>query len=374
MFTYILENSLVELESSLEEGAFRWRTARLADRAYPDYDEAQELFFPIALDAVRLERYRRTPLRRLRFAEGEDLIPSDHALMLLDVTHSLFVQALHAVPIEELEPISLELAVLTNQTAIAEGIDLGELSEVHRCVETVHDYVNIGLAFLSQEDEDQAVQYLRETMLHPFFRVGRTLVLQLRQQARRLQNSLQRGRIEHWEALLDSPFRETFVGVQRRQPLFFRGLEVPGEILYRRFQTLTDVDRVTHVLEQIPVWFTVMQHWKLLPDSHVPEGMTLAVLWNTAFAHWLLNRQISPHPLQRKEIERVQKRLGGEKLGTSLATFVSLAVTEGRLGDAEAAAIQVLAEFAREKLQDVLAMDVSTVPLRFIAGLLMVAE
>ncbi|MGE0821438.1 MAG: DUF6178 family protein [Candidatus Binatia bacterium] len=374
MFTYILENSLVELESSLEEGAFRWRTARLADRAYPDYEEAQELFSPIALDTIRLERFRRAPLRRLRFAEGEDLIPSDHALMLLDVSHSLFVHALRAVPVEEIELIGLELAVLTNKAAIAEGVDLGELSEVHRCVEIVHDYVNIGLAFLAQENEDQATQFLRGTMLHPFFQVGRTLVLQLGQEAKRLTRTLQRGSLEHWESLLDSPFRETFTGVQRKQPLFFRGLEVPGEILYRRFQALSDIDRVAHVLEQIPVWFTVMQHWKLLPDRHVPEGMTLATLWNTAFVHWALDRQVNPQPLQRKDLIRVQKRLSREKLETSLAVFVSLLVAECRFPDTQVAEVQALAEFACEKLQEVLAMDVATVPLRFVTGLHMVAE
>src|SRR5262249_11056804 len=47
VYTYILENSLVELESGLEEEAFRWRNARLADRAYPDYEEARSLFHPL---------------------------------------------------------------------------------------------------------------------------------------------------------------------------------------------------------------------------------------------------------------------------------------------------------------------------------------
>ncbi len=50
MYTYILENCLMELESSLEEGAFRWRTARLADRSYPDYEEAQNCFALLRLN------------------------------------------------------------------------------------------------------------------------------------------------------------------------------------------------------------------------------------------------------------------------------------------------------------------------------------
>ena len=43
-YKQVLEWSLHELDSVLEEDALHWRNARLADRGYPAYDEARELF------------------------------------------------------------------------------------------------------------------------------------------------------------------------------------------------------------------------------------------------------------------------------------------------------------------------------------------
>ena len=41
-YTHILEQTLFELETQLEEEALRWRMARLADRGYPDFEQARE--------------------------------------------------------------------------------------------------------------------------------------------------------------------------------------------------------------------------------------------------------------------------------------------------------------------------------------------
>lgn len=372
VYTYILENSLVELESGLEEGALRWRNARLADRAYPDYEEARELFLPLAPDSVRLERFRRPVVRRLRFVDGEELIPSDHALMLLDASDSFFLRVLATLPSEDLESIGQELAALSNQVVIAEGYDPGELSEVRRSVELVHDSLNIGLAYFAEGDEARATDLLRETMLHPFFQIGLNLTLRLQQQAKQLDTDLRKGGILNWETVLDSPFRETCAGAQRRLPLFFRGLETPGEILYRRFHDLADIKRVEAILRQIPVWFIILRQWELLPEGNAPEGVTLAVLWNTAFARWVISQRVEVQPLDRQELDVLQKRLRGKKLEAKHSAFLTLASTQGNLTQEETEAIRTLAAFAREKLQEALAVDAATIDLKFVEGLLVV--
>jgi len=372
VYTYILENSLVELESGLEEDAFRWRNARLADRSYPDYEEARSLFQPLPPESLRLERFRRPATQRLRFTADEELIPSDHALMLLEVADSFFLRILAALPAEDLEVISHELAVLANQIVIAEGCDPGELSEVRRCVGLAHDSLSIGLAYFAEGDEAEATNSLRETMLRPFFQMGLSLTLRLQRQAKQLEADLRGSDFPQWETLLDSPFRETYVGVRRPLPLFFRGLETPGEILYRRFHALADVKRVEVILRQIPIWFAVLRRWQLFPESSTPEGATLAVLWNTAFAHWVLTRNVDARPLNRENLGALQKRLQERNFVAELTEFLALAATQAKLTKEEAEAIRALAAFAQEKLREVLAVDAATTDLKFIEGLLMV--
>jgi len=372
-YKHVLEWSLLDLESSLEEEALHWRDARMADRGYPSYDEAWEVFGFVAPESFSPERYRRKTLSPVRFAADEELIPADHALMLLDVRDSFLVRVLAALPAEDREPLRQELALLTNQVVIAEACDPSELAEVRRCAELVHDYVNIGLAYFSAGEHGEAARLLHETMLRPFFQAGVSLTLRLQQQERQLDADLRRGGVADWQAYLDSPFPETCAGVQRRLPLFFRGLETPGEILYRRFHTFAEIKRVETVLAQIPLWFATLRRWGLLPEGRAPEGVTLGTLWNTAFAHWVVNRTVEVRPLHRSDLSALQKRLHKTALAEQSEAFLALAAAQFKLTPEEAEALRALATHAREKLQDLLAVEAATVDLRFIDGVL-VAE
>jgi Family of unknown function (DUF6178) len=371
MYQTILEASLFELESNLEEEALRWRNARLADRGYPSYDEAWELFRLVPPESLALDRYRRTALSRVRFARDEDLIPSDHALMLLEVRDSFLIRVLATLPTEDLEPIGHELAILTNQVVIAEACDLSELSEVRRCAESVHDYVNIGVAHLAKSSEREAAQLLHEVALRPFFQVGVSLTLSLQQRAQQLDATLQQYGFQEWETYLDSPFRETCIGARRQRPLFFRGLETPGEILSRRFRDLAEVKKVEAVLSQIPVWFAAMQRWQLLPQGRAPHGVTLGVLWNTAFARWVVEDRVDIQPLSRDELSALQKQLHKTPIEEKSEQFLTLAVTQLKLIQDETEALRALAAHAREKLDEALAVvEAGSTDLRFIEGLL----
>jgi hypothetical protein len=211
---------------------------------------------------------------------------------------------------------------------------------------------------------------LQDTVIRPFFQIGRSVTLRLGQQAQRLASDLRGSIGEHWAGLVDSPFREASAGVQRRLPLFFRGLESPGEILFRQFRTVTDVEQVETVLERIPLWFAVLRRWELLPEGPVPERVTLEVLWNTAFARWAVAQKVDVQPLQRKDLRTLQKKLRGEQYEVQSSAFFALAVKQCRLSERESQALQALAEHAQGKLREALAVDATTIELRFIEGLL----
>jgi hypothetical protein len=147
-------------------------------------------------------------------------------------------------------------------------------------------------------------------------------------------------------------------------------LETPGEILFRRFQTLAEIRQVETVLAQIPLWFAVMQRGELLPAGRAPEGVTLGVLWNTAFARWVVNREVEVRPLSRADLIALQKRLRKTTIVEQSEAFLALATAQFKLTQEETAALHVLVTHAREKLQDLLSVEVATVNLRFIEGVL----
>jgi len=369
-YRHVLEWSLFELDSSLEEHSLQWRSARLADRGYPSYDEAQALFRFVAPDSLVLEQYRRAAVKKIRYAMDEELIPSDHALMFMGSHDSLLVHALRRLPPEYVEQIGHELAVLTNETAVAEARDLGEVMEIRKCAEEVHDYVNIGLAYRARESEDEAIRLLSNTLLRPFFRIGVSATLRLQQRAREIEVALRRQIGEQWETLLDSPFREVCANARRQPPVFFRGLEDPGEIFARRFRNMTEVKQVESVLDCVPLWFEVLQRGRLLPTRDLKEHETVAVLWNTAFAWWVIKGQPNMQPLKRRDLSNLQKKLTAVALNDELARFLSFLSAELSFSKDEAAAMKALASFARDKIEEILDVAVETADLRFLDGVL----
>ena len=370
MYLYVLENSLFELESGLEEAAFRWRTARLEDRGYPTYEEVQDLFRFVPPESVNLQPYERAA-GQMHFVSGDEVVtPPDHALALLSQTGSFFFRVLTALPAESLEQIGQELAYLTNSIVTAEARDTGETREIRRCVEMAHDHVNIGLAFAAKENEIEAQHLLRLTQVRPFFQVGRGLVQRLQHQANQMAAQLHENGLPEWESYLDTPFREMAVGVRRRMPVFFMGLETPGEIVSRQFSRLSEVKQVQALLAEIPIWFGVLRRWEILPEGKAPEGVTLAVLWNTAFARWVLESRADVRPLQRQELETLHEQLRHAVLEERWNGFRAFAAELMRLTHEEQGALETLARHGREKIEEVLVLDGKTMDLRFVEGLL----
>ena len=388
MYLHALENSLFELEGGLEEQAFRWRAARLEDRGYPRYEEAQTLFRFSPPDSISLQAYQRLP-DRLQLAAGDDPItPPDHALALLAEPTSFFSLVLASLPRQTIAQVGHELAYLTNSIVTAEARDTGEVSEIRRCVGMAHDYANIGLSYAAKEDEVAARELLQTTQMRPFFQIGWSLLQRLQQQAGLIATQLEESGLAEWESYLDPPFREMYAGLRRPEPLFFAGLETPGEIVSRRFGHLSEVRRVESLLVHIPTWFRVFRRWAILPEEKAPEGVGLTALWNTAFARWVLGsslkKQLTIHPLNRAELQALHAQLPqamlGERWETFLTHFLSpqppfirgarrspLAITPQELS-----ALDPLSAYARDKLEEVLVIDMQTADLHFIEGLLVV--
>lgn len=371
MYKHILEWSLLELDSALEEDTLRWRNARLADRGYPSYHEAQELFRFVAPESFSLARYQRSVAAKVRYAADEEIIPADHALMLIGGDQESFLtRALANVPPEYIEQIGQELAMLTNETAVAKACDLGEVAEVRRCAEEVHDYVNIGLAYLAHENETEAIHLLLETLLRPFFRVGVSVTIRLQNHACEIDSVLRRRVGEWWEEWLDSPFREVCAHARRRPPVFFRGLDTPGEIFTRRFRNLAEVRQVETVLQHALVWFEVLQRWQIVSAHRFSEKVSLARLWNTAFARWVMMEQMGTQPLKRGELKLLQETLQCSSLDNAQARFLSFMTAQASLTDEETVAIKTLASFAQTTLSELLTVEAETAEFRFLDGVL----
>ena len=124
------------------------------------------------------------------------------------------------------------------------------------------------------------------------------------------------------------------------------------------------------MLAQIPIWFGVIHHLAALPPGPAPEGVTLSVLWNTAFVRWVVKKTISCLPVRRTALSAWQRHVKGKKLEKELAAFIATVAMQCQLTDDDTASFRELPAFAQERLNDVMAVDVATIDLKFVEGLL----
>src|SRR5439155_13487771 len=141
-FVTVMEETWWGVDSDLEEAAFRLRNARLQDRGFPDYYEAQQIYRPLPAD--KLEE-RSEPLGRFA-GDDPEALPQDRALIHPEDAGSFFSQVLHAgFSGEAASGLRHELAYLVNRVLVAEVVDFADRDRVAENIRVAHDTVNLAL-------------------------------------------------------------------------------------------------------------------------------------------------------------------------------------------------------------------------------------
>jgi Family of unknown function (DUF6178) len=251
-FAGLMEEIYWGVAAELEEQAYSFRRARLADRGFPDYYDAQDVFAYI--NPREFLKIRETYVKPSRDELVDDeVIPPGAAPVIAEGDNSLFNAALTAgFAAQSKRQLRSEMAMVSNQVLVARAVDFGDLDAVRVAVEMTHNYLNLGLENLAAGDLAAAIEHLRDTPLKLLFRLGVSLTLDLRTRAeaavRRL--GLIGGRAREIP-YLDTPYREALAGFLERQPRYFAALDGTGSVEMRDFRTIRDLHLAHAVLDQI---------------------------------------------------------------------------------------------------------------------------
>ena len=216
--------------TELEEGSYRWRTARLADLGFPSYEDALGVYREI--DPARLAGRLPPPAD----ASETRMLPAPFAEALGE--ESLFERALAAVDDEALlGALSASLIALLNRVLVADGVDPADVDRVRETTARVRDTLSLGLDRLAAGDVGRAAEFLEGVALTDVFRVGYSLTAALGRRARALDRA---GVIDpNVDALIGS------------RPLFPGGLEAEPVGGDRPFRSVADLDATDAYLRDL---------------------------------------------------------------------------------------------------------------------------
>jgi len=237
---------LVEMsaQAEQEDSAHDFRTARLADFGFVDFDEALEIYTPVSdgeLRELRLEKAGTTDSLPPRFPLALSAPPPLLALALAQLTDQA-----------TFERVALGLAALVSRILVADALDMTRIETLTVAVTKAQAFVELGLERVSGGDPEKAALALSE--LHPFalFRAGYTRVIKA---ARRAEGLLRAG----WPSRVKTP--KSFLGedglllegLTRLRPLYYAGAADDGAPAMREFRTRDEVERAERAASRVEV-------------------------------------------------------------------------------------------------------------------------
>jgi hypothetical protein len=234
MFLALMGNLGTNPPAEVEEITLRWRNGRLADRGWPEPEDAASLYQPRDPEKIRttsdlpvgLDNPPRYPLEK-RFSG------------------TLLNGAIERA--EDPSILASQLANLINRVVIADGLLASEPESLEEAGRRVKGRIEIGLSNLGARDAESAARLATTVPLLHIFQVAQHAIVQRSRRAREIV-SADAGQLS---ALLAPPLDEILAHTISRRPHF-----VPGKgVLPRDFESVDDLGEVDRQLDRIEAAF-----------------------------------------------------------------------------------------------------------------------
>jgi hypothetical protein len=229
LYLRLMQGTKNEIDSEQEELCYRFRSGRLADLGFPEWEHALEIY-----------RYV-TPEDFVPLA-GKDPVIVDfdaHLPVPFSAGDSLFQRAMN---IACSEGLNAELYCLVNSALVAEDKSFSDLDTMDSVLQRVYGYLAIALEHLSEGDEVKAAHILETEYLKRLFQLGFGIVSQLSIRAEKIGSD----GLEH-------ATNRALLGFRKKYPRYYRGLDPDHVDGYREFKCLQDVRAVDSLLKNLEI-------------------------------------------------------------------------------------------------------------------------
>jgi hypothetical protein len=312
-----LEHVAWHAAAELEEHLRHFRASRLAEKGFPDLEEALSVYVPMSLESFK---NMQAAGRLLLPAPPEEAGLAPEYALVRQPEGTLFREAMGEVrDPRALERIKRELAALANRVLVADGLTPEDVETLQICLVKVGGYISIGLERLVSWDVMRAGEVLSETPVTSLFQVGFATVVDAQRQAERQVRAWLRECGLPLE-FLGEPWNAQLHGLLRKRPKHHQGGSA-GEPLYDEFTSLRQLTQVEHAIRLAHLVGDVLLG--LMPAGswaagwrsfrrHEPEKSPL-VTWRvvllSAFVRGVLSSRFFPERLTPTEIRDCLDRI-----------------------------------------------------------------
>lgn len=301
----LMEALISELESGLEETGYRLRNGRLNDYGFPDFEEALEIYQFINPDTLMKGE-------ELPATEAPEASKRENATYYLTFHNEgpFFSAILSRIDNpQEQDRLKQGITTLCNKAILAEAIDLSNISGMERVVRKVYHYLNLGLQYLSGEEEKRALEILRSLPIQKIFQCGVSLTLLLRRKAETILNGPWLGGGRENLVLLDLPHFEKFEGIVRKRPALYRD-GIPED--FKNLQDLKEAEVFLESIESIVNFFgkelnvhpseLKQMDWSGCHPEKWGE-ITLSTIFLTSLANQILRGTFQFEPIEQAQVK-----------------------------------------------------------------------
>lgn len=316
-FHTLVEGVIWDFEAESEAEAFKWRDSRIAEKGFPELDQALEVYHIVSdkeieriKDKVCYESDKENKVNKdnydiklryeFNFYEG----PS----FLLSILQSLQD---HQVA----DNVQRAVCTLSNKIIIADCLEVKDIDAIKKSLAKATGYVNIGLEMLSNGEKLKAAHILKNVHTEVLFRTGYSRIVQLKERASSHLSTQWSNDTEMFASFFDTPWGDAITGIIKKRPLFFEGVTKPGSMAYRDFENPGEIRAVEHIIDIISVaeklLFDIL---KIVPEYLEKEFLDVTILNNvtelkcsavivTVFANTILTGKAKLEPITLEQVK-----------------------------------------------------------------------
>ncbi len=286
----LMDSLIVELQSELEETGYRLRNSRLSDYGFPDFEESLEIYYFLNPDSPLSEG------GLVKTGVWEEIAKGSSVFYLTHQNEGPFFSSILSKidDSHEQDRLKQEITALCNKAIVAEAIDLSNIAAMERVSKKVYHTLNLGLQYLSKEDEIKAFEILQSLPMQRLFQYGVSTTLLLRRKAESILKGPWFSNDQENLALLDPPHFEKFEGILRRRPTLYRDWSFED---FKNLQDLKEADSFLEFIKTVihflgrelkvsPLYLKEMDLSGCYPDDW--REITLSTIFLTATANQVL--------------------------------------------------------------------------------------